>query len=104
MKVKQTLPYVFVISSKFRDPRKSSISCFETGAPAAIPVLNEEKSMPDSKRFSSDENMAGTPWRAVQRSLVTACRTAIGWKVSLGKTMLLPCVTAAKRPRTSPKQ
>lgn len=49
-------------------------------------------------------NMVGTPWRAVHFSSEMACNTALGSNVSLGKTILDPCVTTANMPRTSPKQ
>ena len=48
-------------------------------------------------------NIVGTPWTAVQRSLVIVSRTAWGEKVSTG-TIVEPWVTQAIVPRTQPKQ
>ena len=49
-------------------------------------------------------NIVGTPCKAVHFSSEIACSTELGSNVSLGKTILDPCVTTASMPKTNPKQ
>ena len=97
-------PYTFVTSAIWNFSRKSIIIFLGTDAPAAIPIRKQERSISGRRSSISDANIAGTPCSAVHRSFVMAIRTADGWNVSLGNTMLLPWVNAASSPSTSPKQ
>ena len=86
-----------------------AVTCFITsigqGEPAMIPVRKVERSKSaKSGRPSSAMNIVGTPWRAVQRSSCTARNVLWGSKTSAGTTIVAPWVTAARLPRTIPKQ
>ena len=46
----------------------------------------------------------GTPYRAVHLYFSIVCIQILASKVSLGKTIQLPCDKAANAPKTEPKQ
>ena len=77
------------------------------GEPAMIPVRSELRSQRSGSRSSSSSsamNIVGTPYSVVQRSSLTASRTATGSNASAGSTTLAPCEIAARLPITIPKQ
>ena len=62
-----------------------SITAIGQGAPAMMPVRNEERSkLPNSGWSSSAMNIVGTPYSAVQRWDSTVFRVASGSKPSPG--------------------
>ncbi len=91
-------PFIFSITAR--------ITSMGQGDPAMIPVRMWDRSYFEgffASSSSSAMNIVGTPWTAVQRSLVIVSRTAAGEKVSTG-TIVEPWVTQAIVPRTHPKQ
>lgn len=99
------IPYAITIERRPISCSSLPITAGGTNEPAAMPFLREVKSRCCFLLASSSErNIVGTPYSAVQRSVSMASRTRSGSNRAAGKTIELPCVKAPRNPITRPKQ
>jgi hypothetical protein len=81
------------------------ITSIGQGAPAMIPVRNDDRSkLANSGCSSCAMNIVGTPCSPVHFSSATVCKVASGSNPSPGYTIAVPCVVQARLPNTMPKQ
>ena len=99
------MPYAIVTASMCMSETQRFITSTGHGAPAMIPVRNDDRSNAvKSSRSSSAMNIVGTPYRLVQRSLATVSNVAWGSNPGAGSTIAAPWAVQARFPSTMPKQ